>query len=111
MSLQPYITRSLSDASLPLRKLQKLQDLVFLDSAHELDETFLELSLYYDILEPGGIMFGDDYGWAAVRQDVQRFVEHRNSRSEADPPEFRIIRAEPGSSHVLWMLRKPKVEP
>ncbi|CAE7029527.1 slbp2 [Symbiodinium sp. CCMP2592] len=84
-------------------------DLVFLDSAHELDETFLELSLYYDILEPGGIMFGDDYGWAAVRQDVQRFVEHRNSH-EADPPEFRIIRAEPGSSHVLWMLRKPKVE-
>mmetsp|Transcript_61699 Transcript_61699/g.127883 ORF Transcript_61699/g.127883 Transcript_61699/m.127883 type:complete len:273 (+) Transcript_61699:30-848(+) len=84
-------------------------DLVFLDSAHELDETFLELSLYYDILERGGIMFGDDYGWAAVRQDVQRFVKHRNSH-EADPPEFRIIRAEPGSSHVLWMLRKPKVE-
>merc|ERR1712139_192288 len=41
-------------------------DLIFLDSAHEEHETFMEIAFYYSILVPGGIIFGDDYGWEAV---------------------------------------------
>jgi len=50
-------------------------NLVYLDSAHELDETYYELCLYWDIVAPGGILMGDDYGWLAVRMDVDRFVK------------------------------------
>eukprot|EP00397_Hematodinium_sp_SG-2012_P050017 GEMP01057942.1.p1 GENE.GEMP01057942.1~~GEMP01057942.1.p1 ORF type:complete len:236 (+),score=38.43 GEMP01057942.1:530-1237(+) len=53
-------------------------NLIYLDSAHEEDETYVELCLYWDILAPGGILMGDDYGWLAVKNDVDRFVADRN---------------------------------
>lgn len=31
------------------------------------------------ILVPGGVMFGDDYGWPAVKADVHRFVDEHNA--------------------------------
>lgn len=84
-------------------------DLIFLDSAHELDETFFEISLYYKLLLPGGIIFGDDYGWEAVRHDVHRFVDEHNAVHGADEPiDLKIARAKPGASNVLWMIRKAK---
>ena len=50
-------------------------DVVYLDSAHEAGETYIELQLYFDLLEPGGILFGDDYdSYPAVRHDVNRFA-------------------------------------
>jgi hypothetical protein len=36
---------------------------VYLDSAHEAGETFLEMNLFYDLLRPGGILLGDDFSW------------------------------------------------
>merc|ERR1719162_382559 len=51
--------------------------LIYLDSAHELDETYYELCLYWHLLEPGGILMGDDYGWQAVRLDVDRFIKDK----------------------------------
>jgi len=53
-------------------------NIIYLDSAHEVDETYYELCLYWHLLEPGGILMGDDYGWAAVRIDVDRFVKDKN---------------------------------
>lgn len=51
--------------------------LIYLDSAHEVDETYYELCLYYQLLAPGGILMGDDYGWPAVKVDVDRFVQDK----------------------------------
>jgi hypothetical protein len=34
--------------------------LIYLDSAHEQGETLIELALYWNILQPGGVLFGDD---------------------------------------------------
>ena len=31
-----------------------------------------ELSLYFNLLQPGGILFGDDYGWPAVKKVTRR---------------------------------------
>lgn len=51
-------------------------DFVYLDSAHECGETFLELSLCFDLLPPGGIIFVDDYFmFPAVRHDVVLFCK------------------------------------
>lgn len=84
-------------------------DVIFLDSAHEMDETFMEVSLYYRLLLPGGIIFGDDYGWEAVRHDVHRFADEHNARHGSDDPvELKIIRARTGAANVLWMIRKAK---
>lgn len=49
-------------------------DMVYLDSAHEAGETFMELNLYYDLLRDGGVIFGDDYKiFPAVKKDVDLF--------------------------------------
>jgi hypothetical protein len=50
-------------------------NLIYLDSAHEIDETYYELTLYWQIVEPGGILMGDDLGWASVQMDVTRFAK------------------------------------
>jgi hypothetical protein len=44
-----------------------------LDSAHEKDETFIELSLCWSCLTDNSILFGDDWLWEAVREDVIKF--------------------------------------
>lgn len=49
-------------------------DLVFLDSAHEVDETYMELVLFWRVLQPGGVLFGDDYRWPSVKVDLDRFA-------------------------------------
>jgi hypothetical protein len=47
--------------------------IIYLDSAHEQGETLIELALYWNILRPGGVLFGDDWGWVNVRCDVKKF--------------------------------------
>ena len=54
-------------------------DFVYVDSAHEAGETFMELMLYHDILKNKGIIFGDDYyGFPAVKYDVDLFCKYFN---------------------------------
>lgn len=50
-------------------------DIIYLDSAHEKDETFIEISFFYNLLADGGILFGDDFLWYSVSADVKRFAE------------------------------------
>merc|ERR1712150_70693 len=74
--------------------LQLSPDIIYLDSAHEKDETFTELTLYYSVLAPGGILYGDDLTWASVSHDVNRFAVEKNLVLETD-----------GNT---WMLQKPQ---
>lgn len=50
-------------------------DVIYLDSAHEIGETFAEIMLYFQLLRPGGLLLGDDYdAFPAVKHDVDLFV-------------------------------------
>jgi len=54
-------------------------DFIYLDSAHEAGETFMELMLYHEILKDKGVLFGDDYhGFPAVKYDVDLFCKYYN---------------------------------
>jgi len=55
------------------QRISSLPNYIYLDSAHEPDETLLELKTCWDILENGGVLFGDDWNWESVRNDVLRF--------------------------------------
>lgn len=69
-------------------------DLVFVDSAHERGETLIELTLYWQLLRPGGVLMGDDYTlFPAVRHDVDIFARCRNVTIDLSMPN-------------LWMLVK-----
>lgn len=56
-------------------RISSLPTVIYLDSAHEPDETFLELRQCWSLLESGGVLMGDDWDWDAVRNDVTRFSE------------------------------------
>ena len=83
---------NLTDTVIPLRvssivgarmlKVLKYEiDFVYVDSAHEAGETFMELMLYHDVLKKKGILFGDDYyGFPAVKYDVDLFCKLFNYR-------------------------------
>lgn len=51
-------------------------DFIYIDSAHECGETFLELALYHNVVKGGGVLFGDDYhGFPAVKHDLDLFCK------------------------------------
>ena len=54
-----------------------LPNYIYLDSAHEKDETFIELSLCWNCLINNSILFGDDWDWQSVRDDVIKFSNHK----------------------------------
>ena len=48
-----------------LDHLRLAADVIYLDSAHEKQETFHELVAYWPIVRPGGLLMGDDLNWFA----------------------------------------------
>jgi hypothetical protein len=70
----PYSTTSILGARFLLEK-KLFPQVIFLDSAHLEGETYVELELYWSLLQVGGVLIGDDWSWLSVRCDVLRFVE------------------------------------
>jgi hypothetical protein len=93
----PLGTTSLIGLKLLLRlykqkRISERPQVIYLDSAHEEDETFLELKTAWELLESGGILFGDDWDWEAVRNDVRKFST--------------LIGKEPVLGENHWLLSK-----
>jgi hypothetical protein len=73
----PFSTTSLIGARFLFRN-KLYPQVVYLDSAHLKGETYIEIQLYWHLLQPGGMLLGDDWSWPAVRSDVQLFAEKNN---------------------------------
>ena len=65
-----------------LRTHQFRPQLIYFGSGHEQGEILIELALYWNVLQPGGILFGTDWSWISVRCDVKKFMYMRNLRVE-----------------------------
>ena len=53
--------------------------LIYIDASHEEDDVYKDITNYYELLEPGGVMFGDDYiSWVGVKTAVDRFTKENN---------------------------------
>ena len=68
-------------------------DLIYLDGSHEEEDVYQDLVSWWDIVSPGGILFGDDWSWDGVRLAVQRFarenklpIHHRHDKWEIKHP-------------------------
>ena len=48
---------------------------LYLDSAHEPEETYMELKAAWNFIAAGGVLYGDDWGWLSVRNDVIKFAQ------------------------------------
>ena len=58
-------------------RIDKLPDIIYLDSAHEKDETYLELTQAWTILRECGAIIGDDWDWHDVRGDVLKLAKEK----------------------------------
>ena len=64
-------------------------DLIYIDGSHEEEDVFQDLVSYWDLLRPGGVLFGDDWSWDGVRLAVEGFasendlvIRHRHDKWE-----------------------------
>ena len=85
-------------------------DVLYLDSAHEQRETFMELTAYWPLIKPGGVLLGDDFNWRAVSHDVQLFVRtHKlQLRSFSDCHEH--LRSGTKAGLCVWYIQKPTTD-
>lgn len=50
-------------------------DAIYIDAGHEYEEVLRDLNLFWELLLPGGILFGDDYSaWPGVKKAVNEFA-------------------------------------
>lgn len=61
--------------------------LIYIDGEHSHRAVFADIAAYWDLLAPGGIMFGDDFStYSGVFCDVHRFAyDHRLAIEVQDP--------------------------
>lgn len=56
-------------------------DLIYIDGSHEYEDVIADLNSYSELLNPGGIMFGDDYySFADVGRAVNDFVATKKAQ-------------------------------
>jgi hypothetical protein len=48
--------------------------LIYIDGSHDEDDVYLDIKYYFQILENGGIIFGDDFAWYQVKNAVEKFT-------------------------------------
>jgi hypothetical protein len=89
------VAASSTTAAQVFRTLGIKSELIYIDGEHTHRAVFADISSYWPLLAPGGIMFGDDFSeYPGVFCDVHRFAhDHRLSIEVQDP---------------FWIARKPR---
>jgi SAM-dependent methyltransferase len=67
-------------------------NLIYIDGSHEYTDVISDCREYWDIVEPGGVMFGDDWSWRSVRTAVEDFAKEKSLKIERDGRDFWIFR-------------------
>lgn len=64
-------------AALWFRRFGITAGLIYIDGSHEEDDVYADLISYWDLVEAGGILVGDDWGWDGVRLAATRFAKEQ----------------------------------
>lgn len=85
----PLVQTSDNAASI-MRKNNIRPDLVHIDAAHEYNAALHDIENYYDLLNKGGVMIGDDWNWFSVAKAVVHFADKTGLKVEIDHPKWWI---------------------
>lgn len=90
-----------------LREFRVHPNMIYLDASHDYEDFTRDINLYWDLLQPGGVIFGDDYNsWWGVERGVNEFVLRKGLTLEV----FSLLK---GWGEVFqqtyWVLQKPLV--
>jgi hypothetical protein len=89
------VPRVSQHAAMMLKRAGVSAGLIHIDASHEYEGVLLDCRLYWEILEPGGWMIGDDYSpsWPGVVRAADEFAREKGCKlTEASPK---------------WIVRKP----
>ena len=77
-------------------------DLIYLDASHLADDVYNDIKKYFQLLNPGGIIFGDDYSiWPGVEIGLRKFCEENNKSYEVIDNRYWII-----SQHKFFLVKR-----
>jgi len=98
----PLVATGATGAHL-LKAHQWQVDFLYLDAAHEVQETFRELCLYFEVLAVNGVMAGDDYAaFPAVKHDVDLFVRLSGARLVVNEPTWHLVKRPEIKDFTCW---------
>jgi len=91
----PFPQTSL-DAADWFKKEGILAELIYLDGSHKETDVYRDLLRYYELVVPGGILFGDDYfsGEPGVVRAVNRFSHEMKLTLEVREHQFWVLHRE-----------------
>ena len=74
----PFPISSLQAAEV-LRHYGIKADAIYVDGSHESNAVYMDLLTFHEVLDEGGLMWGDDYSenWPGVQQAVNLFAEEK----------------------------------
>lgn len=90
----PFATTSIIAAKV-LNHFNIRAEMVYLDASHDYDSVKKDLDLYYNLLNLGGCLIGDDYSstWQGVIDAATEFAKEKNVELEIHKSRF-VIRKE-----------------
>lgn len=71
-------------------------ELIYVDGSHDEKDVYEDLISYWELLTPGGVIFGDDWPWESVANAVQRFCRDKGVNY--------------GLEEINWYIPKPHVQ-
>jgi len=91
--IRPIPQTSLNGARL-LKAHAYTAQLCYIDGSHEYSDVYADLDAYWPLVETGGILFGDDFGFTGVMAATFRFLTERDlwSRVKVVENNFWVIR-------------------
>lgn len=71
-----------------------LFDWIYIDASHFTVDVMMDIHTYWNLLKPGGLLFGDDWSWGTVAAGVKDFADMHGLTIEA--------------SYYTWTIWKPE---
>jgi len=65
-----------------LKNLNITGDLIFVDGEHSAKGVYEDLINYWQLLNPGGVLFGDDFTWSSVKEGCKKFSNETGVKIE-----------------------------
>lgn len=76
-----------------LKELNIVPDVIYIDASHDYPDVKQDLAAFYELVRPGGIIFGDDFiDWRGVTQAVAEFALEQKLALIGCPGKFALAK-------------------
>lgn len=76
-----------------LRRRKVTAELIYIDGSHESPDVLNDLTEFWPVLAPRGVMFGDDHSYGPVNGDVRTFADRMGLKVDVIDGNYWVIRS------------------